>query len=168
MATRAELKALIDQLPEAKLDLVGSSLESILHPPAHNPRIEQFRQRSEEFQKQLPERLKQLQAGGDPSVARGFGMVGGTGGLGSGRRQAHGQYSYSWQEERARVTHRLILHAGHDIDIVERLEITVDERFLLYEQELNSGGRVVKRKEEFPTADPTADKGTGYPQRDGP
>jgi hypothetical protein len=102
------------------------------------------------------------------SVARGFGMVGGTGGLGSGRRQAYGQYSYSWQEEPAHVTHRLILHAGHDIDIVERLEITVDERFLLYEQELYSGGRVVKRKEEFPTADPTADKGTGYPQRDGP
>jgi hypothetical protein len=44
------------------------------------------------------------------------------------------------------------LHAGHDIDIVERLEVTVDERFLLYEQELYSGGRVVKRKEEFPAA----------------
>jgi hypothetical protein len=78
---------------------------------------------------------------------------GGTGGLGSGRRQAHGQYSYSWQEERAHVTHRLILHAGHDIDIVERLEITVDARFLLYEQELYSGSRVVKRKEEFPAAE---------------
>jgi hypothetical protein len=153
MATREELKSLIDQLPEAKLDLVGLSLESILHPPAPNPRIEQFRQRSEEFQKQLPERLKQLQAGGDPGVVRGFGMVGGAGGLGSERRQAHGQYSYSWQEERAHVIHRLILHAGHDIDIVERLETTVDERFLLYEQELYSGGRVVKRKEEFPAAD---------------
>jgi hypothetical protein len=32
------------------------------------------------------------------------------------------------------------------------LEITVDERFLLYEQELYSGGRVVKRKDEFPAA----------------
>ena len=152
MATREELKTLIDQLPEAKLDLVGSNLESILHPLAPNPRIEQFRQRSEEFQKQLPERLKQLQAGGDPGVVRGLGMVGGSGSLGSGGRQAYGQYSYSWQEERAHVTHRLILHAGHDIDIVERLEITVDERFLLYEQELYSGGRVVERKEEFPAA----------------
>jgi hypothetical protein len=153
MATREELKALIDQLPEEKLNLAGLSLEGILHPPVPNPRIEQFRQRSEEFQKQLPERLKQLQAGGDPSVARGFAMVGGTGGLGTKRRQAYGQYSYSWQEERAHVTHKLILHAGHEIDIVERLEITVDERFLLYEQELHSGGRVVKRKEEFPVAE---------------
>jgi hypothetical protein len=153
MTTREELKALIDQLPEEKLNLAGLSLQSILHPPVPNPRIEQFKQRSEEFQKQLPERLKQLQAGGDPSVVRGFGMVGGTGGLGSERRQAYGQYSYSWQEERAHVTHRLILHAGHEIDIVERLEITVDERFLLYEQKLYSGGRVLKRKEEFPAAE---------------
>ena len=76
MATREELKALIDELPEEKLGLASLNLESILHPPAPNPRIEQFIQRSEEFQKQLPERLKQLQAGGDPSVLRGFGMVG--------------------------------------------------------------------------------------------
>jgi hypothetical protein len=153
MVTREELKALIDRLPEEKLDLAGLSLKSILYPHAPNPRIEQFKQHSEEFQKQLPERLKQLQAGGDPSVVRGFGMIGGTWGSGSKRLQAYGQYSYSWQEERAHVTHRLILHAGHEIDIVERLEITADERFLLYEQELYSGGRVVKRKEEFPDAE---------------
>ena len=73
------------------------SLENILHPPAPDPRSQQFRQRSEEFQKQLPERLKQLQAGSDPGVVRGFGMVGGAGGFGSGRRQAYGIYSYSWQ-----------------------------------------------------------------------
>jgi hypothetical protein len=153
MSTREDLKALIDQLPEEKLDLAGLSLDSILNPPVPNPRIEQFRQRSEEFQKQLPERLKQLQAGGDPSVVRGFSMAGGHGGLGSEPRQAYGQHSYSWQEERARVTHRLILHAGHEIDIVERLEITVNGRFLRYEQELYSGGRVVKRKEEFPAVE---------------
>jgi hypothetical protein len=152
MHTREELKTLIDQLPEEKLVLASLNLESILHPPAPNPRIEQFTQRSEEFQKQLPERLKQLQAGGDPGVVRGFGMAGGTGAVGSGRRQAYGQYSYSWREKRAHVTHRLILHAGQDIDIVERLEITMDEKFLLYEQELYAGGRVVKRKEEFRAA----------------
>lgn len=153
MASRDQLKVLIDKLPDDKLDHVGMSLESILYPPVPNPRVEQFRRRSEEFQKQLPERLKQLQAGGDPSVVRGFGMAGGSGSLGSERREAYGQYRYSWQEERAHVTHRLILHAGREIDIVERLEITGDERFLLYEQELYSGGCVVKRKEKFPAAE---------------
>ena len=51
MPTRDELKALIDRLPYEKLDLADFNLESILHPPISNPRIEQFRQRSEEFQK---------------------------------------------------------------------------------------------------------------------
>jgi hypothetical protein len=37
MATREELKALIDQLPEEKLGLASLNLESILHPPALNP-----------------------------------------------------------------------------------------------------------------------------------
>ena len=79
MPTRDELKAIIDRLPYEKLDLAGLNLESILHPPVSNPRIEQFRRRSEEFQKQLPERLKQLQAQSDPSVIRGFAWLGGPG-----------------------------------------------------------------------------------------
>ncbi len=156
MPTRDELKAIIDRLPYEKLDLAGLNLESILHPPVPNPRIEQFRRRSEEFHKQLPERLKQLQSGSDPSVIRGFGMVGGTGSLGSERREAYGQYAYSWREDRAHVTHRLILHAGHEIDIVERLQLSEDKEFLCYEQELYAGGRVVKRKEEFPVTDAAA------------
>jgi hypothetical protein len=44
MSTRENLKALIDQLPEEKLDLAGLSLDSILNPPVPNPRIEQFEQ----------------------------------------------------------------------------------------------------------------------------
>ena len=50
---------------------------------------------------------------------------------------------------------QLILHAGRENDIVERL-ITQDEKFLCYEQELYAGGRVVKREEEFPVAEAEA------------
>ena len=42
MATRDELKPLIDQMPDEKLDLVGVNLESILQPPAPNPVIEKM------------------------------------------------------------------------------------------------------------------------------
>jgi hypothetical protein len=65
-------------------------------------------------------------------------------------REAYGQHGCSWQENRAHVTHRLSVHAGHELDILERLQITEDEKFLLYERELYAGGRVVKQKEEFP------------------
>ena len=71
MASRDELKTLIDQMPEEKLDLVRMNLESILRPPAPNPLVEKIMRRSEEFQKQLPDRLKQLQAGNPPDSIRG-------------------------------------------------------------------------------------------------
>lgn len=62
MVTRDELKSLIEKMPEGKLDLVRMNLDNILHLPAPNPMIEKMMRRSEEFRKQLPERLKQLQA----------------------------------------------------------------------------------------------------------
>lgn len=62
MVTRDELKSLIEKMPEGKLDLVRMNLDNILRPPAPNPMIEKMMRRSEEFRKQLPERLKQLQA----------------------------------------------------------------------------------------------------------
>ena len=77
-------------------------------------------------------------------------MGGGTGGFGRERRQAYGQYAYSWQEGRAHVSHRLILHAVQEIDILERLQLSENGEFLLFQQDLYSGSRVVRRKEEFP------------------
>jgi len=142
MPTREELISLINQMPEAKLDLVRVNLESILNPPAPNPMMEKMMRRSEEFRAELPERLKQLQAGNSPEIPRGFhGYGSGTG------------FSYSWQENRAHVTHRVQLHGGHEIDFVDRLELSEDETTLLYEQEIYAGGRSVKRREEFLVAE---------------
>jgi hypothetical protein len=151
MPTRDELKALIDQLPDEKLEMVRINLESIQHPPIPNPKVEQIMRRSEEFQKQLPERLKQLQAGCRPETIRGFGMAGGFG-SGPGMRGGQGQHAYSWWEDITYVTHRMMLHAGRELDIVERLQFTEDETKLIYEQEIYAEGRTIKRKEEFPIA----------------
>jgi hypothetical protein len=148
--TREDLKTLIDQAREDKLDLIRSSLEGILHPRSRDPRIEQFMQRSEEFQRQLPERLEKLQAGNDPGTVRGWEMAGGVGGyLGS---LAYGSHEYTWQEGRVHVAHKLLIHAGHEMDVVDRLQVTEDDKYLIYEQEIYSGGRIVKRKEEFATS----------------
>jgi hypothetical protein len=149
MASRDELKTLIDQMPEEKLDLVRMNLESILHPPAPNPLVEKIMRRSEEFQKQLPERLKQLQAGNPPDSIRGFH---GGGGFGSGPppMKGNGDCSYSWQEGRVVVRHRFVLHENHEMDFVERLQLTEDEKTVVYEQEIYAEGRSVKRREEFP------------------
>lgn len=140
MPTREELKSLIDQMAEEKLDRVRVNLENILNPPAPNPRMEKMMRLSEEFEGQFPERLKQLQAGNSPEIPipRGFHEYG----SGSG-------FSYSWQENRAHVTHSVQPHGGHEIDFVDRLELSDDEMTLIYEQEIYAGGRSVKRREEF-------------------
>ena len=142
MPTREELKSLIDQMPEAKFELVRVNLESILNPPRPDPRMEKMQRLSEEFRAQLPERLEQLQAGNSPEIPRGFyGFGTGTG------------FSYSWQENRTHVTHKSQLYGGHVIDIVDRLEVSEDKATLIYEQEIYAGGRSVRRREVFPVTE---------------
>ena len=148
MLTRDDLKALIDELPPEKLDLARLNLESILHPPALDPKIERMMRRSEEMQNQLPERLKQLQAGCKPETILGF-YGGGGFGSGPGLRGGQGEMAYSWWENITYVTHRMMLHAGREMDIVERFQLTEDERKLIYKSEIHAEGRVVKRTEEF-------------------
>jgi hypothetical protein len=149
MPTRNDLKTLIDEMPPEKLDVVRMNLENILHPPAPNAKVERIIRRSEEFQKQLPERLKQLQAGCKPETIRGFSGGGGFG-AGPGLRGGQGQVAYSWWEDITYVTHRFVLHGGREMDIVERLQLAEDDTKLIHELEIYAEGRVVKRKEEFP------------------
>jgi hypothetical protein len=148
MPTRDELKAIIDRMPPEKLDLVHMNLESILHPPVLHPQVEQIMRRSEELQRELAVRLPLLQAGCKPETIRGFDGGGGIG-CGPGLRN-QGGYSYSWFEGITHVTHRLMIHAGREMDIVERLQLTEDETMLIFEQEIYAEDRIVKRKEEFP------------------
>lgn len=149
MASRDELKLLIDQMPEEKLDLVRGNLESILHPPARNPKVEEIMRRSAEFQGQLPDRLKKLQAGNPPGSIAGF-FGGGAFGSGPPPMKGNGQHSYSWQEGKAIVTHTMRLHEDVEVDLVERLQLTEDDKTLVYEQEIYAEGLAVMRREEFP------------------
>ena len=151
MVSRDELKILIDRLPEEKIGLVRNNLEYILHPPVL-PTVEMMMRRTDDLESELPERLKILRAGNSPESIRGFGG----GGFGSGpeplRRNV--EYSMSWQEGRARVKHTVLLHEGHEVDFVERVQLTDDERTLIYGQEIYFGGRCVNRKEEFQVVSP--------------
>lgn len=50
----------------------------------------------------------------------------------------------------AHLTHSLRLHENHEIDLVERLQLTEDEKTLVDELEIYAEGPAVKRKEVFP------------------
>lgn len=139
MPTLEELKSIIEQMPETKFELVRVNLESILNPPRPDPLMEKMQRRAEEFQAELQERLKQVQAGMSPEIPRGFHGCGHASGC-----------SYSWQENRVHVTHKSQLYGGHVIDTVDRMELSEDGTTLIYEQEIYAGGRSVRRKEVFP------------------
>jgi hypothetical protein len=114
MASRDEVKALIDQLPD-NLNPARMNLESALHPPVPSPKVEQIMRRSEEFQKQL----NSCKPDADPRRYAGF-MLGRVR-LRVGDARRPGEHAYSWWENITYVTHRMMLHAGRELDIVERL-----------------------------------------------
>jgi hypothetical protein len=62
----------------------------------------------------------------------------------------NGDYPYMWQEGRAHVRHRFLLHEDHEMDFVERLQLTEDKKTLVYEQEIYAEGRSVRKREESP------------------
>jgi hypothetical protein len=156
MPTRDDLKALIDEMPPEMLDSVRMNLESILRPPEPNPKVERAIKRSEELTRQLPERLKKVQAGCKPETIRGF-SGGGAFGTGPGLRGGQGQVASSWWEDITYVTHPFVLHAGREMDIVERLQLAEDGTKLIHELDIYAEGRVVKRKEEFPVTPTVTD-----------
>jgi hypothetical protein len=65
-------------------------------------------------------------------------------------RGGQGEVAHSWWEDITYVTHRFVLHAGREMDIVKRLQLAEDDTKLIHELEIYAEGRVVKRKEEFP------------------
>jgi hypothetical protein len=64
MATHDELKALIEQLPEPRLEMVRMMLEHHVHPPQPKPEIERMRQRSEDYREQVLERFRETRKPG--------------------------------------------------------------------------------------------------------
>ena len=61
MATREELKALIDQLPESRVESVRKLLEHNVNPPRPDPEMERMHRRSQEYRRLVEERFRQIQ-----------------------------------------------------------------------------------------------------------
>ena len=64
MATREELKALIDQLPESRVESVRRLLEHNVNPRRPDPEMERMHRRSQEYRRLVEERFRQTQKPG--------------------------------------------------------------------------------------------------------
>jgi hypothetical protein len=93
MATREELKALIDQLPESRLELVRTMLDHHVHPPPPRPEIEnmpvpkigghiplpeieRMQQRSRDYSEQVLQRFRETRKPGTIRTGGGTGFFG--------------------------------------------------------------------------------------------
>jgi hypothetical protein len=141
MPTREELKALIDQIPEDRLDLTARSLQRCVTPPPPPPppgspgswikpaptELTAMMRRSETYKKEV---MRRFEESGSP----------GTLGVGMPRFQY-------WDHE-ALVSQELHYFDGRDVEIMVRLSVS-DEQSLCCAVEVSSGGKTVRHSDEF-------------------
>ena len=144
VATRDELKALFDQLPEPRLEIVRNMLEHHVHPPEPRPEIEQMQGRSREYKERVEQRFRETRKPGTIG-----GMAGG-GSMGMPQGTPFGRQGFSYWDEKALVHQTLQSFEGQELEIMERLSLSPDRTRLSCVVELSSGGRTVNFTEEFP------------------
>ena len=145
MSTRDDVHRIIDQLPNEKLKHVQMMLSAVLNPQPRPPQVTEMRARGQEWRKRVEERFTQTRKPGTISG------MGGGGGIGfDSERGSFGSYSFHYWDDKALVYQTMRCFSGRDLEQMERLAISDDGSQLIYEQEIASGGRTVRREEVFP------------------
>jgi hypothetical protein len=97
MATRDDLKALIDQLPESRLEPVATMLEHHIHPRPPAPEIERLKRRFQDYKMLVERRFRETRKPG--TIA---GMTGG-GSTGMHEGTPFGRLAFHYWDDRALV-----------------------------------------------------------------
>jgi hypothetical protein len=150
MATREEVKALIDQVPEPQLEAVRMMLDRRIHPIPPRPEMERMRRRGEEYKRLVEQRFHETRR---PGTISGLG--------GSGFRDMHdgvpfGSHGSHYWDGDALVHQTLQTFHNHEIETMQRLSISPDRTRLNCIVELSSGGHTVRHEDEFPFSSSSA------------
>ena len=144
MSLRDDLRLLLDQLPEDKLQPTKAFLNGLLSPRMQHSEHERSRDRGREFRKRVEQRFKETRRPGTVSS-----MIGG-GSLFPKDGETYGRNAFHYWDDKALVHQTLQFFAGQELEIMERISRSEDGATLIYEQELHSGGRTVGDKFDFP------------------
>ena len=144
MATREDLKTLIDQLPESRIESVRRLLEHNVNPRRPDPEMERMHRQWQEYRRLVEDRFRQTQKPGTIGEM----TVGGIRAMHEG--VGYADYGFDYWDGKARVIQTLHLLDGCQIEVMRRLSISEDRRKLSFFLELSSGGRTVNHTEEFP------------------
>jgi len=120
MATRDELKSLIDQLPESRLEMVREMLNHQINPLLPNPDIERIQERSRNYRTLVEQRFRET---GKPGTIR---SMGGGGFSGMHESTPFGRHGFHYWDDKA-IVHQSLQHFdGEEIEIMERLSLSPD------------------------------------------
>jgi hypothetical protein len=144
MVSREELKSLVDQLPEDRLEMVRTMLDHNVNPPKLDPRVEEMRDRSQSYRNRVQAQFRETRKPGT------IGSMGGGGFAVMHEGTPYGRHGFSYWDEKALVQQALQSFDGHEIEIMERFAISDDRTKLSCLLELSSGGHTVRHEEEFP------------------
>jgi hypothetical protein len=145
MADREELKSMIDQLPEASLEMVRTLMEHHIHPPPPRPpEVEALQQRGQEYRRRVEQQFRETMK---PGTMGGFGG-GGFSGMHEGT--PFGRNSFHYWDGDALVQQTLQSFDSQEIEIMQRLSFTADGTEVLCIVELSSGGRTERHEGRFP------------------
>ena len=115
--------------------------------------MEWLLQGNEELRTRFQEHVEQVRAGKKSLT---MGSAGGSHFQVGRAREGHAECSQSWWEDRVHVRHHVILHAGHEVHLTERMHMTEDGKKLVYAKEISAAGRTVKHEDEFEMSDRTS------------
>jgi hypothetical protein len=146
MVTRDELKALIDQLPEPRLEMVRQMLDHHVHPQPPRPEMEQMRRRVHEYRTQVEQRFRETRKPGT------LGAMGGGGSMGLHEGTPFGRQSFSYWDDKALVYQSLQNFDRQEIEVMERLSFSPDRTTLICALEISSGGSTVRHEDGFPVS----------------
>lgn len=144
MASRDELKFLIDQLPETRLEMAHRLLNHQINPPAPNPKFEQMQRPAQNYRRLVEQRFQETRKPGTIGSVVGGGFLGEHEGVSFGRQDFH------YWDNKALVHQTLQFFDGQQIEIMERFSFSPDRTSLVCAWEISCGGHTVRHEDAFP------------------
>jgi|SRR5271163_1548174 len=144
MATRDELKLLIDQLPEGRLEPVMQMLSHHVNPRSPHPDMVRMHRKGQEYKKLVMQRFRETRKPGTISLGSGGGFSGMQEGTPFGR------HSFVYWDDKALVHQTLQSFDGQSVELMNRLAFSEDQTKLSFSLEVSSGGKTMRYEDEFP------------------
>ena len=145
MASRDELKSLIDQVPETRLEMVHRMLNLHINPPPPHPEMDRMQRRSQDYQNLVKKQFHETRKPGTIGTMTSGGI------FAEHEGTPYGRHAFDYWDDKALVHQILQFFDGHEIEIMQRLSFSPNRAALVCDLEISSAGHTVRHQDAFPT-----------------